>query len=69
VSKKIFRGWISGDKSDLEILQQLGVKVGPWEESIEAWTPCDVTQIALKSLDRMWGRFIWGLNVVEEDAR
>ena len=65
---KIFRGWISGDKNDREILQQLGVKVGPWEESIEAWTPCDVTPEALKRLDRMWGRFIWGLNVVDDDA-
>jgi len=64
---KIFRGWISGDKNDREILQQLGVKVGHWEDSVEAWTPCDVTPKALKRLDRMWGRFIWGLNVVENE--
>lgn len=69
MSKKIFRGWISGDKNDLEILQQLGVKVGPWEESVKAWVNCDVTPIVLQSLDRMWGRFIWGLEVVEDDAR
>lgn len=62
---KIYRGWISGEKSDRDILQQFGVKIGPWEESIEAWTPCDVTPEALHRLDQMWGRFIWGLEVVE----
>jgi hypothetical protein len=61
----IYRGWISGDKNDLEILQQLDIKIGPWEESVKAWTPCNVTPEALIRLDRMWGRFIWGLDVVE----
>lgn len=61
----IYRGWIHGDKADVETLQQLGIKVGPWDENVKAWTPCDVTPQALDLLDRMWGRFIWGLEVVE----
>jgi len=62
---QIYRGWISGTKDDVEVLKELGVTVGPWVEELRAWTPCDVTAAALQRLDRMWGRFIWGLNVVE----
>ena len=65
---KIYRGWIHGDLADEAVLSELGVKVGPWVEDLKAWTPCDVTPLVLDRLDRMWGRFIWGLNIVEEST-
>ena len=64
---KIYRGWISGAKDDAPILKELGVELGPWVEELDGWTPCDVTPAALRHLDRMWGRFIWGLEVVEKE--
>jgi hypothetical protein len=64
---KIYRGWIHGDQKDEEVLRELGVKVGEWDESLKAWTLCDVTADVLDKLDRRWGRFIWGLDVVEDD--
>lgn len=63
---RIYRGWIHGDRKDEDILRELGVKVGPWDEELKAWTPCDVTGDALEKLDRLWGRFIWGLEVAED---
>jgi hypothetical protein len=62
---KIYRGWIHGEKRDEEVLLDMGIKVGKWDEGLKAWEPCDVTGEQLEKLDRLWGRFIWGLEVVE----
>lgn len=63
---RIYRGWIHGERKDEDVLRELGIKVGPWDEGLKAWTPCDVTADALDKMDRLWGRFIWGLEVVED---
>jgi hypothetical protein len=65
---QIYRGWIHGQKDDANVLLDLGVKLGPWSDELQAWTQCDVTASVLDRLDRMWGRFIWGLDVVEVGA-
>ena len=65
---KIYRGWIHGQQDDADVLLDLGVKLGPWSDELQAWTPCDVAPLVLDRLDRMWGRFIWGFNVVEVGA-
>ena len=64
---KIYRGWIHGREEDADVLRDLGVKLGAWVDELKAWTKCDVTPEVLDKLDRMWGRFIWGLNVVDVD--
>lgn len=63
---RIYRGWIHGERKDEVVLVDLGIKVGEWDENLKAWTPCDVTGEGLEKLDRLWGRFIWGLEVVED---
>jgi hypothetical protein len=68
MTNKIYRGWIHGQQEDADVLRELGVKLGPWEDQLQAWTPCDVSPAVLNLLDRMWGRFIWGFTVVEVGA-
>lgn len=65
---QIYRGWIHGRHEDAEVLEALGVKLGPWNEDLQAWTNCDVTPAVLDRLDKRWGRFLWGLNVVEVNS-
>ena len=64
---KIYHGWIHGKPEDAEVLRDLGVELGPWHEDIQAWKPCELTPQVLDRLQRMLGRFLWGLDVIEKD--
>lgn len=64
---KIYRGWIHGKFDDAQVLVDLGVELGPWHDDIQAWKPCHVTPEVLDRLNRMWGRFLWGLDVVHKE--
>lgn len=62
---QIYRGWIHGDQKDAELLTSIGVKLGPWDSEIGAWSPCDLSVEVMEKLDGLWGQFIWGLELVE----
>jgi len=64
----VLRGWIQPCKNTSNVdnyrrvLEDVGVKVGPWNESKQEFENCVVTMSALESLDPLWGQYIWGLS-------
>lgn len=62
------RGWIA--LCDLEItpsiaraeLSSLGVDIGEWDDKEREFSNCIITLTALRNLDPLWGRYIWGCN-------
>lgn len=57
-----WRGWISCRPEHRDRwrqrLEELGVRVGPWNQSDVVFDSCEVADVAV--LDPFWGELYWG---------
>ncbi|MGI0148706.1 MAG: hypothetical protein ACREDF_04145 [Thermoplasmata archaeon] len=63
----LYVGWIGGKESDRETLERLGVKLGSYNSDSETWDGCEVPEKVLGRLDKLWGKYIWGLTRTVRD--
>jgi hypothetical protein len=64
----VLRGWIqpcentSNVANYRRVLEEAGVRVGPWNESGWMFQDCVVPASAFERLNPLWGQYIWGLS-------
>ena len=59
-----YEGWVMGMEKDRQLLEKLGITITSSIREINnkaEFDVCDVTEEKLRSLDKYWGRLIWGL--------
>jgi hypothetical protein len=66
-SEIILHGWIqpcskTSDVSNYRrVLEDVGVRVGPWDMFKQEFQDCAVTMSDFEQLEPLWGQYIWGL--------
>ncbi len=63
------KGWISANRDDKPVLEQLGIVVGGYDDQDGCFMDCIVSGEVLERLDHFWGRFYWGLDNVEDSGQ
>lgn len=54
-------GWVDVNTCRDQLVS-FGVEVGPWDMFAREFQECKVSLSALKKLDPLWGKYIWGLS-------
>ena len=59
----MYKGWIETKPKEKELLESLGIKVGPYNKVLKRYDDCEVPEESLVKLDPYWGQMIWYLVV------
>ena len=63
----ISKGWIACDQTDKELLETIGITLGPYRNG--AFENCTVPEEAYEKLKVLWGIIFWELEPVRPERQ
>jgi len=55
------KGWVVAYEDERKQLEDLGVRLGPWDSRTVTFENCEFDDEAIKRLEKHWGTFYWGM--------
>lgn len=57
---KLYTGWIAAPQTAAEELKRLGISLGEYDSVQGTFENCQLNEVTMGQIDKLWGRFIWG---------